>query len=71
MSDRSQRDVKCNMFMPEFRPSKIMLAGSGSATYIKSLKLEHIPRTPFKNIVVNPNASDLLAYESTNCMGRR
>jgi hypothetical protein len=38
-SDKSNREVKCNMFLPEFKPSKIMLSGSGSATYIKSIKV--------------------------------
>jgi hypothetical protein len=40
MSDKTHREVKCTMFLPEFKPSKIMLAGSGSATYIKSIRLQ-------------------------------
>jgi hypothetical protein len=59
------------MFLPEFKPSKMMLAGSGSATYIKSIKIAQIARSSYKDIISNPNASDMLAYESTNCMGRR
>lgn len=39
MNEKNHREVKCNMFLPEFKPSKIMLAGSGSATYIKSVKV--------------------------------
>jgi len=41
-SEKSSREVKCNMFLPEFKASKIMLAGSGSATYIKSIRVQQV-----------------------------
>ena len=44
MNDKNQREVKCNMYLPEFKPSKIMFAGSGSATYIKSVRISHCRR---------------------------
>lgn len=46
----TKRDVKCSLFLPEFEPSRVMLAGCGSATYIKSLKVEHTKRAPAKDI---------------------
>ena len=37
-------DVACNLFLPEFKESKIFIGGSGQATYIKKIRVTQVAR---------------------------
>ena len=39
LNAKKQLEIPCQMFLPVFNPAKIMLAGSGSGTYIKQIRI--------------------------------
>jgi len=39
LKDNQSIDLVCNQYIPHFDASKIMFAGSGSATYIKQVRI--------------------------------
>lgn len=52
LNSKKHLEVPCSMFLPVFDTTKIMVAGSGSATYIKQIKIiqtEQVASTPDQN----------------------
>ena len=39
LNQKKQLEIPCQMFLPVFNPSKIMIAGSGAGTYIKQMRI--------------------------------
>lgn len=39
LSNKKSLDICCNMYEPEFNPCHIMIGGSGSASYLKKIKI--------------------------------
>lgn len=44
LSDTKYLDISCNMFKPALEESKVMIAGSGTASYLKSVKITVVKR---------------------------
>jgi len=47
ISEKKMLNVMCNLYVPVLEPSRIMLAGSGNAVYIKELRIRQIDRVAF------------------------
>jgi len=47
ISEKKMLNVMCNLYVPVLEPSRVMLAGSGNAVYIKELRIRQIDRVAF------------------------
>ena len=50
-------EINCNLFRPMVEPCRLMVAGSGAATYVKSISMGLIKRPRDEsNGIIEPNS---------------